>query len=151
MKTTFLRLILPILLLACFTGCDEEEEMIPDGIYIALTWEKCEGLQLGEYNTTVDIPAEGISYSLVCTNAWEDTIWLQSVKIDGQSLTIENDEDKQLPLSVEGEWGKVVCEGKNLHITIAPSNYITERVIEITPTQIGHIYTFTFTQAPVKK
>ncbi len=150
MKTTFLRLVMPILLLVCFTGCNEEEEKMLDG-GTALTWEKCEGLQLGKNYTVADIPAEGISYSLVCTNAWEDTIWLQSVKIDGQSLTIEKDEDKQLPLSVEGEWGKVVCEGKNLHITIAPSNYITERVIEIKPTQIGCFYTFTFTQAPVKK
>lgn len=150
MKTTFLRLVMPILLLVCFTGCNEEEEKMLDGS-TALTWEKCEGLQLGENYTVADIPAEGISYSLVCTNAKELGIWLQSVKIDGQSLKLEMDEDKQLPLSVEGEWGKVVCEGKNLHITIAPSNYITERVIEIKPTQIGCFYTFTFTQAPVKK
>lgn len=148
MKTTFLRLVLPILLLACFTGCDKEP-LDKNGVLI---WEKCDGLQLGEGYTYADIPAEGITYSLVCLNPWyDDTIWLQSVSIDGQSLTIEKDEDKQLPLSVEGEWGKVVCEGKNLHITIAPSNYITERVIEITPTQIGHIYTFTFNQPPVKK
>lgn len=147
MKTTFLRLVLPILLLACFTGCDKEP-LDENGVLI---WEKCDGLQLGEGYTYADIPAEGISYSLVCTNAWEDTIWLQSVKIDGQSLTIENDEDKQLPLSVEGEWGKVVCEGKNLLITIAPNTNMTERVIEIEPTRIGCFYTFKFTQPPVKK
>ncbi len=150
MKTTFLRLVMPILLLVCFTGCDEEEKML-DGLGV-LIWEKCEGLQLGEGYTYADIPAEGITYSLVCLNPWyDDTIWLQSVSIDGQSLTIEKDEDKQLPLSVEGEWGKVVCEGKNLLITIAPNTNMTERVIEIEPTRIGCFYTFKFTQPPVKK
>lgn len=148
MKTTFLRLVLPILLLACFTGCDKEP-LDENGVLI---WEKCDGLQLGEGYTYADIPAEGITYSLVCLNPWyDDTIWLQSVSIDGQSLTIEKDEDKQLPLSVEGEWGKVVCEGKNLLITIAPNTNMTERVIEIEPTRIGCFYTFKFTQPPVKK
>lgn len=150
MKTTFLRLVLPMLLLACFTGCDDDPkgEELQNGVLI---WEKCDGLQLGEAYTKTDIPAEGISYSLVCTNAMELGIWLQSVKIDDQSLKLERDEDKQLPLSVEGEWGKVVCEGKNLHITIAPNTNMTERVIEIKPTQIGCFYTFTFNQPPVKK
>ena len=48
MKTTFLRLILPVLLLVCFTSCDEEKGQEQMESSSSLKWESCAGIQLGK-------------------------------------------------------------------------------------------------------
>lgn len=141
MKTTFLRLIVPVLLLVCFTGCDEQL----DGGSV-LKWEPCAGVQFDIGNGYIDVPAEGASYALVCTNAHVDWggIWLNSVQVDGQYLTL--DEEKHI---AEGEWGRIVCKDKYLNMDITPNTTGKERVIEVTPTQIGYFYYFKLTQQPL--
>lgn len=142
MKITFLRLIMPVLLLVCFTGCDKEKELKSS----SLTWEPCSGIQLSEAYSLVDVPAEGTSYALVCTNAHVDWsgIWLNSVQVDGQNLAL--DEEKHI---AEGEWGRIVCKDKYLNMDITPNTTGKERVIEVTPTQIGYFYYFKLTQQPL--
>lgn len=146
MKTTFLRLILPVLLLVCFTSCDEEKGQEQMESSSSLTWEPCSGIQLSEAYSLVDVPAEGTSYALVCTNAHVDWsgIWLNSVQVDGQNLAL--DEEKHI---AEGEWGRIVCKDKYLNMDITPNTTGKERVIEVTPTQIGCFYTFKLTQQPL--
>lgn len=143
MKTTFLRLICPALLLVCLTSCDKEQEDKSS----SLTWEECANIQLGDAYTSVDVPPEGKSYSLVCTNAMPQTgIWLSSVVMDEQPLAL--DKDKHI---AEGEWGRIVCEDKYLNITITPNTTGKVRVIDVTPTQIGYFYLFILTQEPIAK
>ena len=144
MKTIFLRLIVPVLLLICFAGCDEEKELNSS----FLTWEPYTGVQFGEGIGYMDVPAEGASYALVCTNAHVDWggIWLNSVQVDGQYLTL--DEEKHI---AEGEWGRIVCKDKYLNMDIAPNTTGKVRVIEVDPTQIGCFYTFMLTQQPATK
>ena len=141
MKTTFLRLIVPVLLLVCFTGCDDEED-----INSVLKWEPCAGVQFDVRRGSIDVPAEGASYELVCTNAHVDWsgIWLDSVQVDGQNLTL--DEERHI---AEGEWGRIVCKDKYLNMDIAPNTTGKERVIEVDPTQVGYLYTFELTQQPL--
>ena len=143
MKTTFLRLIVPVLLLVCFTGCDDEED-----INSVLKWEPCAGVQFDVRRGSIDVPAEGASYELVCTNAHVDWsgIWLDSVQVDGQNLTL--DEERHI---AEGEWGRIVCKDKYLNMDIAPNTTGKERVIEVDPTQVGYLYTFMLTQQPATK
>lgn len=146
MKTTFLRLILPVLLLVCFTSCDEEKGQEQMESSSSLKWESCAGIQLGKGYSFVDVPAEGASYALVCTNAmveWSG-IWLHDVQIDGQYLTL--DEEQHI---AEGEWGRIVCKDKYLNMDITPNTTGKERVIEVTPTQIGYFYYFKLTQQPL--
>ena len=146
MKTTFLRLILPILLLVCFTSCDEEKGQGQMESSSSLKWESCTGIQLGKGCSFVDVPAEGTSYALVCINAHVDWsgIWLNSVQVDGQNLAL--DEEKHI---AEGEWGRIVCKDKYLNMDITPNTTGKERVIEVTPTQIGYFYYFKLTQQPL--
>ena len=94
----------------------------------------------------VDVPAEGTSYALVCINAHVDWsgIWLNSVQVDGQNLAL--DEEKHI---AEGEWGRIVCKDKYLNMDITPNTTGKERVIEVTPTQIGYFYYFKLTQQPL--
>lgn len=141
MNTTFLRLIMPVLLLVCFTSCDEDIEKNS-----VLKWEPYAGVQFDVRRGSIDVPAEGASYALVCTNAHVDWggIWLNSVQVDGQYLTL--DEEKHI---AEGEWGRIVCEDKYLNMDIAPNTTGKERVIEVDPTQIGCFYTFKLTQQPL--
>lgn len=141
MKKTFLWLILPIMLFACFTSCDDEPE---DGS-VPLKWEDSADIQLGVWDAKVDVPAEGASYSLVCINARETGIWLGDVQVDEQLIEHEDIH------AAEGEWGKIVCEGKNLNITIAPNTTDEVRVICAIPTQIGYFYYLIFTQQPAAK
>lgn len=141
MKATFLRLILPVLLFACFTSCDDEPE---DGA-VPLKWEDSADIQLGVWDAKVDVPAEGASYSLVCINARETGIGLSEVRVDEQLVDIV---DYTL---AEGEWGKIVCEGKNVTVTIAPNTTDKERVISAIPSQVGYFYYLIFTQQPAAK
>lgn len=148
MKTTFLRLILPVLLLVCFTSCDEEKGQEQMESSSSLKWEPCAGIQLGKGYSFVDVPAEGASYVLVCTNAmveWSG-IWLHDVQIDGQYLTL--DEEQHI---AEGEWGRIVCKDKYLNMDIAPNTTDKTRVIRVKPTQIGYFYDFILTQQPATK
>lgn len=148
MKTTFLRLILPVLQLVCFTSCDEEKGQEQMESSSSLKWESCAGIQLGKGYSFVDVPAEGASYALVCTNAmveWSG-IWLHDVQIDGQYLTL--DEEQHI---AEGEWGRIVCKDKYLNMDIAPNTTDKTRVIRVKPTQIGYFYDFILTQQPATK
>lgn len=148
MKTTFLRLILPVLLLVCFTSCDEEKGQEQMESSSSLKWEPCAGIQLGKGYSFVDVPAEGASYALVCTNAMAEWsgIWLHDVQIDGQYLTL--DEEQHI---AEGEWGRIVCKDKYLNMDIAPNTTDKTRVIRVKPTQIGYFYDFILTQQPATK
>ena len=143
MNTTFLRLIMPVLLLVCFTSCDEDIEKNS-----VLKWEPCAGVQFDVRRGSIDVPAEGASYALVCTNA--DMNWggivLMNVVVDGQILTL--DEEWHI---AEGEWGRIVCKDKYLDMDIAPNTTGKERVIEVDPTQVGYLYTFELTQQPATK
>ena len=143
MNTTFLRLIMPVLLLVCFTSCDEDIEKNS-----VLKWEPCAGVQFDVRRGSIDVPAEGASYALVCTNA--DMNWggivLMNVVVDGQILTL--DEEWHI---AEGEWGRIVCKDKYLNMDIAPNTTGKERVIEVDPTQVGYLYTFELTQQPATK
>ena len=142
MKSTFLHGLLSVLLLVCFTGC--KEDMI-DGKLSPLTWEECSGIELGEWSASVNVPAEGASYLLVCTNPWPNYgIWLSSVSVDEQFVTLDEEQ-----FMAEGEWGSVVCEEEKLSMTIAPNHTGKVRVIEVKPTRIGCFYTFILTQPPL--
>ena len=116
MKITFLRLIMPVLLLVCFTGCDKEKELKSS----SLTWEPCSGIQLGEAYSLVDVPAEGTSYALVCINAHVDWsgIWLNSVQVDGQNLAL--DEEKAY---CRGRMGKNRVQGQVSEHGYNPQHY----------------------------
>lgn len=110
-----------------------------------MTWEECPGIELGEWSASVNVPAEGTSYLLVCTNPWPNYgIWLSSVSVDEQFVTLDEEQ-----FMAEGEWGSVVCEEEKLSITIAPNHTGKVRVIEVEPTRIGCFYSIILTQQPL--